>query len=160
MKWVVVQVKSQKEAEAIKNLKESGFNGYCPQISLRKGTKMETIPMFRGYIFVEIEPSDMPFWRTISSHRGVHRILMQSSEKPATLPDGFVEQLIETGNLVEDDTSLIEYKKGTKIKFTAGPLYGIHGIVHWSNKQRVTLLVDLLGTDTIVQSTVHIIAPV
>lgn len=159
MQWIVVQVKSQHEEVAIRNLEESGFTCYCPKLTLRRGNKTETIPMFRGYVFVEIEPADMPFWRTIASHRGVLRILMLTSGRPGYLPLGFVQQLVEQGNVVQDMSPLIEYQKGVKIKFTAGPLSGITGIVHSTNKERVALLVDLLGQDTIVQSTVHMIAP-
>ena len=159
MQWIVVQVKSQHEEVAVRNLEESGFTCYYPKLTLRSGQRSETIPMFRGYIFVEIEPGDMPFWRTIPSHRGVLRILMLASGRPGCLPIGFVPKLIEQGNIVQDMSPLIEYQKGVKIKFTAGPLSGITGVVHTTNRERVSLLVDLLGQDTIVQSTVHMIAP-
>lgn len=160
MRWVVAMVKSQQEDLALKNLRESGFECYLPQLTLRKGTKTTLIPMFRGYLFVHVNPLDMPVWRTIGSHRGVIKLIMRTDSSPAFLPDMFVPLLMEQGIREENTEQVVEYKKGEKIKFTTGPLYGIHGIVHWSNKQRVTLLVDLLGTDTIVQSTVHMIAPV
>lgn len=159
MQWIVVQVKSQHEEVAIRNLEESGFKCFGPKLTLRKGDKSETVPMFRGYIFVEIEPEDMPFWRTIASHRGVLKILMLASGRPGYLPAGFVQALMDQGNRVEDLNVLMEYTKGQKITFTAGPLSGIDGIVHTTNRERVSLLVDLLGQDTIVQSTVHMIAP-
>lgn len=159
MQWIVVQVKAQHEEVAIRNLEESGFRGFCPKLTLRKGTKSETIPMFRGYIFVEIEPENMPMWRTISSHRGVLKILMRSQGCPGYLPPGFVEKLMEQGTVLEDLNVLHQFVKGQKIKFTAGPLSGINGIVHSTNRERIALLVDLLGQDTVVQSTVHMVAP-
>lgn len=160
MRWIVVMVKSQQEESALRNLMESGFHCYLPQLTLRKGRKTKLIPMFRGYLFVQVDPEDMPVWRTIGSHRGVIKILMRTNSLPAFLPDMFVPLLIEQGVREENTELVVEYKKGARIKFTTGPLVGILGIVHWSNKQRVSLLVDLLGTDTIVQSTVHMIAPI
>lgn len=160
MQWVVVQVKGQCEEQAVRNLEETGFTCHLPRLTLRKGIRTETKPMFKGYIFVQIEPEDMPLWRTINSHRGVIRILSNKSGKPKFLPVGLVEHMIELGDVVENITTLMEYHKGQKIRFTAGPLSGINGVVHWNNRERVALLVDLLGTDTIVQSTVHMIAPV
>jgi transcriptional antiterminator RfaH len=160
MRWVVVQVKSKSEEAAIKNLKESGFNCFCPYLTTRRGTKINRRPMFTGYIFVEINLLDMPVWRTISSHRGVIKILMLTSGCPGTLPTGLVEGLIEQGDLLEDFNEVIKMTKGQKIRFTAGPLCGMNGIVHWTNRERIALLVDLLGLQTIVQSTTNLVTPI
>jgi transcriptional antiterminator RfaH len=159
MRWIVVQVKSQHEERAVRNLEETGFRCFFPKLLLQKGDKLEKRPMFVGYIFVEIEPEDMPMWRTIKHHRGVIQILGSKSGNPAYLPSGFVERMIESGDVVEDQGPSIKYAKGQKIKFTSGPFLGITGIVHWNNNQQVALLVDILGTNTIVQTSVHIISP-
>lgn len=159
MRWIVVQVKSQCEDLAIKNLEESGFTCFCPRLNFQKGLKVEKRPMFPGYIFVEIDLLDMPVWRTINSHRGAIRMLMLTSGCPGTLPIGFIEALIERGDVFKDFNEVVNFVKGQKIHFTAGPLSGISGIVQWTNKERVLLLVDLLGREILVQSTTNLIAP-
>lgn len=159
MKWIVVQTKSLCEFLAIRNLEESGFRCYCPRLALRTHDGLVLKPMFAGYIFAQIEPEDVGRWRKINSHRGVYKILASPSGHPAMLPDGLVEKLIAQGDAVEDLKPFAEFTKGQKIHFTTGPLQGINGIVHWSNKERVSLLVNLLGMDTIVQSSAHLLAP-
>jgi transcription antitermination factor NusG len=159
MPWIVVQVKSQCEDYAIKNLEQSGFKCYCPKLTLQNDAKKIPVPMFRGYIFVEIDLANARAWKSISSHRGVYKMLGAASGMPALLPKGFVEALIDQGSFVEDLVKPVQYEKGQKIIFTVGPLSGISGIVHYSNKERVALLVELLGMHTIVQSTTRMIAP-
>lgn len=160
MRWIVVQVKSQCEDLAIKNLEESGFTCFCPRLNFQKGSKVEKRPMFPGYIFVEIDLLDMPVWRTINSHRGAIRMLMLTSGCPGVLPVGLVEDLISRGDVFTDFNQVVKLVRGQKIQFTAGPLSGISGIVQWTNREKVALLVDLLGRETLVQSTTNLIAPI
>lgn len=160
MHWIVVQVKPQQEEVAVKNLAESGFTCYCPQLTLRKGLKVVKQPMFTGYIFARIELEEMPVWRTINSHRGVLRMLMTSSGKPGLLPEGWVEELQTHEGEIKDFEQVVQLTRGQKIRFTAGPLNGIEGKVQWTNRERVGLLIDLLGRDTLVQSTINLVSPV
>lgn len=160
MRWSVVQVKSQCEDLAIKNLEESGFRCFYPRLTLRKGLELEKRPMFPGYIFVEIDLLNMPVWRTINSHRGVYKMMMRASGCPGILPIGVAEEIIERGDLLQDFNDVVKLIRGQKILFTAGPLSGIHGTIQWTNKERVLLLVDLLGRETLVQSTINLISPV
>lgn len=159
MRWVVVQVKPQREELAMKNLRESGFECYCPKILKQGKRKQLEGAMFPCYIFVHINPADMPRWRTIASHRGVFRILMKTCSEPGVLPEGWVEELIARGPVTVDFEQVVNFTKGQKIVFTAGPLAGIEGKIHWTDRQRVALLIDLLGKDTLVYSTVQLIAP-
>lgn len=85
---------------------------------------------------------------------------MLASGCPGVLPVGFVEKLIQAGDLIQDFTEVVKLVKGQKILFTAGPLCGINGTVHWANKERVSLLVNLLGRETLVTTTANLIAPV
>ena len=160
MRWSVVQVKSQCEELAIKNLEESGFIGFYPRLTLQKGSKTEKRPMFPGYIFVEIDLLDMPKWRTINSHRGVYKMMMRASGCPGILPIGLVEAMIERGDLLATFNDVVKLVKGQRIKFTSGPLCGLNGIIQWTNKERIALLVDLLGREILVQSTTNLISPV
>lgn len=160
MRWIVVQVKSQCEDLAIKNLEESGFRCFCPRLSYQRGSKVERKPMFAGYIFVEIDLLDMPKWRTIKSHRGAIKMLMLTSGCPGVLPEGFVEGLIEQGDVLQNFNEVVKLAKGQKIRFTAGALSGIEGRVQWTHKERVGLLVDLLGRETLVQSTTNLVSPI
>lgn len=160
MRWVVVQVKSQREDVAIKNLRETGFECYCPKLVKRTKRGDVQVPMFPGYIFAHVDLANMPLWRTIRSHQGVLKLLMQTCSDPGVLPLGWVEGLIERGPLVVDFEQIVNFTKGQKIRFTAGPLSGIEGKIHWTDKQRVALLIDLLGKDTIVYSTIQLIAPI
>jgi transcriptional antiterminator RfaH len=158
MRWIAVQVKSHCEDLAIKNLEESGFTCFYPRLTLQRGSVVEKRPMFPGYIFVEIDLLDMPVWRTINSHRGVYKMMMYASGCPGMLPIGLVESMIARGDLLQDFNDVMKLVKGQKIRFTAGPLSGITGTIQWTQKQRVSLLIDLLGRETLVQSTTNLIA--
>jgi transcription antitermination factor NusG len=160
MRWIVVQVKSQCEDLTVENLEESGFRCFYPRLTVQRGAKVEKRPMFPGYIFVEIDLLDMPKWRTIKSHRGAIKMLMLTSGCPGVLPTGLVEAMIERGDLLADFNDVVKLVKGQKIRFTAGPLSGIHGVIQWTNKERVSLLVDLLGRETLVQSTTNLVSPI
>ena len=160
MHWTVAQVKSQCEDLAVKNLEESGFTCFYPRLTLQRCLTVEKRPMFPGYIFVEVDLCDMPMWRTIKSHRGVIKMLMRNSGCPGTLPAGLVEEMIVRGDLLHDFNDVIKLVKGQKIRFTAGPLSGIEGRVQWTNKERVALLIDLLGRETLVQSTTNLVSPI
>ncbi|MGD9671815.1 MAG: transcription termination/antitermination protein NusG, partial [Hyphomicrobiaceae bacterium] len=153
------QTKSGHEEVAVINLKESGFNVFCPHVQVRRARHHERRPMFLGYIFVEIDLLDVGKWRTIRSHRGVIKLLTFMSGCPAALPEGFVEALKGQGDLIQKFDDAVRFAKGQKILFTAGPLSGIEGRVQWTNKERISLLIDLLGRQRVVQTTTNFIAP-
>jgi transcription antitermination factor NusG len=160
MRWIVVRVKSQQIQIAIKNLEQSGFNCYCPYLNIQEKGKVTRTPMFSGYIFVEIDPKNINKWKKINSHRGVLRMLMSTSGYPGTLPIGFVETMMGRGETWLHLDRVIKLHKGQQIRFTAGQFSGIGGIVQWTNKERIALLINLLGQETVVQSTTNLVAPV
>ena len=160
MSWIVVQVNPSCEDYAFENLTRSGFKCHSPKLITKIKGKDVKVPLFRGYIFAEVEPDLIYTWKSITSHRGVQKILSSPSGKPSALPKGFVERLIEAGDALHEETQTpIVYETGQKIIFTSGPFQGIPGIVHRSSKERVSLLIKIFSSVKVVQSSVAFIAP-
>ena len=82
-RWYVAQSTPRKEGVAIQNLRNQGFDAYCPRVrrTRRHARKFSTVnePLFPGYVFVAIDVTEQP-WRSINGTFGVTRILTDSAQ--------------------------------------------------------------------------------
>jgi len=82
--WTVAQIESQREKTAADFLNQSGFTTYLPRLK-RKRSDERGVPLFPGYLFVQI----VERWYPVRWSVGVIRLLMVG-DHPAQLADSIV----------------------------------------------------------------------
>lgn len=150
--WYVVSTQPHGEARAEANLVRQGFETWLPRFAKerRHARKVDTVlkALFPGYLFVRLDPETMR-WRSINGTVGVRHIIVHD-ERPARLPDNFVESLkARTGpdGLVAppDEETLAP---GMRVRLTGGPFADqIATLVRLADRERVALLLSLLGRE-------------
>lgn len=151
-RWYLVYAKPRQERVARTNLERQGYVVYLPfarQARRRSGRSLSVIePLFPRYLFVHLhEENDN--WAPIRSTLGVVS-LVRFGQRPASVPD----ELIEFLRTREDSQGMhvlpaSEYKRGGRVRITAGGLAGYEGIfVAATGRQRALVLLDILGKQT------------
>ncbi|MDB4035262.1 hypothetical protein N9506_05520 [Pseudomonadales bacterium] len=143
MDWFVVSTKARQELRAIHHLEEQGFKVYCPQIPKHNGLK-EVVGMqvlFPGYCLVQSGELSIASIRSTPGVIGLVSFCPQG--KPATLALAVLEaiQVIEAFHC-EKVSSL---KPGGAVSLIEGPFKGFKGLYSKRSKDRVEVLLTLLG---------------
>ena len=150
----VVQAQPQREPLAVKELQNQGFETFYPVIQRRpvvRHLKLVTpapVPLFPKYLFVRLDLATDP-WRSINGTRGVTR-LMCMDELPSPVPEGAMERLMSAGEVILEDAAGLPFNVNDPVEFISGPMTGLRGLVQLCAADRVTLLLDLLGSKTVV----------
>jgi transcriptional antiterminator RfaH len=151
--WYLVQCKPNAERVAVQNLSNQGFNSFLPlqKLTNRRAQTFQTPlrPLFPGYLFVEINASNVD-WRKINSTRGIVR-LVRFSLYPHPVPASVMQSLFANcneGNIFEPEEVL---KAGDRIQVTQGPFTGFAAkIAEISSNKRIYMLLEIMGqTSTI-----------
>lgn len=151
-RWYAVQAQPHREQLAIAHLERQHFQTFFPTVAklrkIGKQTKTVPAPFFPGYLFVRLD-LERERWRSINGTIGVLRLIaFSSSGRPAPLPIGFVERLIEVsgaGGLKARDG----LNAGDAVRVLGGPFDDLCGVLETSGQQeRVTILLSLLGQET------------
>jgi len=143
MEWFVVRTKARQELRAIHHMEEQGFKVYCPQIPKYNGLK-EVVGrqvLFPGYCFVQSGELSIA---SIRSTPGVIGLVSFSLEgKPATL----VPAALEAIHVVEafHCEKVSSLKAGGAVRLIEGPFKGFKGLYSKRSKDRVEVLLTLLG---------------
>ncbi len=155
--WLVVATHPHRESQAIENLVRQSFHAYCPMIvkHIRHARRAYDgqRPLFPGYVFVQ-QPGGEQRWRPLLSTFGVRTVIMHD-ERPAKLPEGFVEGLKarEAGGTICKPES--PFQIGQEVTIRGGAFDGLIGqIMEMKSHDRVLVLLDLLRRKT----TVHVSA--
>ena len=156
--WFVAATHPHQETQAIENLLRQGFKAYCPTIikHIRHARRAYDgrRPLFPGYVFVE-EPGLGQRWRPLLSTYGVRTVIMYD-ERPAKLPEGFVEGLKarEVDGIVGKPEA--PFQVGQTVTIRGGAFDGlIAQIVEMKSNDRVMVLLDLLKRKTPVHVSVE-----
>ena len=100
-RWYLVQTDAGCEILADSHLTRAGYRTYLPSTlrTLRhaRQQRMTETPFFPGCLFVALDLEAQP-WQQIERAPGVRRLLTVGSQ-PAPAPVGFVEALMEVGDL-------------------------------------------------------------
>lgn len=152
--WYVAQLRAGRERVAIRGLADQGFASYYPQMRVTRTLRGRWIeapePVFPLYLFLRSEP-DVARWRAINNTRGVLRLL--GNAEPCALRHGEVEAL-----QVRERAGLLKHprrraiKAGDPVEFRVGTLAGLHGVCQWTRRERIGVLLQILGGDTVVTS--------
>lgn len=145
-RWCVVQTKPREEEIAVAHLRRQSFEVFLPLLKERRGQEARIVPMFPGYVFVAITR----YWQPIASTRGVKRLITSGPDRPALLPEGWVEDLQRRGTL-DLFLDALSFKKGDTVEFIAGPFEGQIGKCDWRSERRIGILLDMLGRSVSVE---------
>lgn len=146
MNWYVLYTKPKWEKKVAERLNGIGITAYCPTIieisqwSDRK--KKIAVPLFKSYIFVNIEEKDRNKVFDIS---GVIRYLFWLG-KPATVRDSEIEIIQQWLSAPEIFNITINgWKKGDKILLESGPFVSQSAIVQEVKQNHYILILESLG---------------
>ncbi len=143
MDWFVVRTKPRQELRASHRMEEQGFKVYCPQIP-RYNELKEMVGrqvLFPGYCFVQSGELSVA---SIRSTPGVIGLVSFSLEgKPATIDPAALEAIhVVEAFHCEKVSSL---KPAPAISLVEGPFKGFKGFYSKRSKDRVEVLLILLG---------------
>lgn len=153
-KWLVFYTKSRHEERVREYLDRRGFEVFLPmqevirQWSDRK--KKVTVPLFRSYIFVNEDESQ------------VERILqtpgiawnVRHNEKPAILQErerDLIQRFLSTGLYIETE-SIPEINNGELVRVIDGALKGVEGrVVQSSTGEKFSVTLSVLGNSMLIK---------
>lgn len=161
--WYLVYAKVRQERVAQENLLRQGYETYLPlmrQVRRRGGRRIAGIgPMFPRYLFIHLD-NQSDNWSPIRSTLGVVS-LVRFGREAAQVPDGLIGALRQR----EDEQGLQmfpgdEYQPGSRVRITEGSFAGYEGVfLAKSSRDRVVLLLDILGKYTRAVVGVDVIEP-
>ena len=151
MDWFVIRTKARQELRAIHHLEEQGFKVYCPQIPKYNGLK-EVVGrqvLFPGYCFVQSREL------SIASIRSTPGVIDVVSFGPQGTPAILFSAAVEAIRAVETFhwQKISDLKPGETVSLIKGPFKGFKGIYSKRSKDRVEVLLTLLGRQQ------HILVP-
>lgn len=145
--WFVYQTEFYSDDLAQRSITDLGFDTFVPREEVRRGDKRLIVPLFAGYGFVRFDRASHR-WRTITTARGVQRLLGISSERPTPVRDGAIDRLRgmlnEVGVLELPSEALIA--AGCRVEIVRGAFQGHAGTVASAKTKRLAVLFDLFGS--------------
>lgn len=162
--WYAVHTKARNERLAVEHLERQGYRTHLPLIRAarhRRGRWQGTVePLFPGYVFVRLDlRSDNS--APIRSTRGVIGLVRFGGE-PLPVPHAFMRVLHaargDANDPIDPDHLL---RAGDRVTLVEGPMTGLMAIVEAkSGRDRVLLLLELLGRQNRISAARHQVAPV
>jgi transcriptional antiterminator RfaH len=149
MHWLVAQTKHRQEGRAVQRLEQQGFRVYCPKIPKygRLGEAVGNQVLFPGYCFVEDHGMSII---SIKSTPGVIGLIVFGHEgKPAKLSDSELEAIRAAEAFHRE--KVLGIKHGDTISVIDGPFKGFKGLYSKRSKDRVEVLLVLLGQEQRIQ---------
>ena len=148
--WYAIYTKPRFEKKVELVLTQAGYEVFLPLISTIKQwsdrKKKVKVPIIPSYVFVRI---DEKYLFDLFQFNGVVGIL-KYLKKPAVVKDYEIENLkiiCQHPDVIESK-KLADYKPGTPIQITHGPLMGLYGeCIEVKGKQRLLVCVKNLGLE-------------
>jgi len=151
--WFAVYVKSRTEKKVAVEFQKSGIDYFLPLIKeLRQWSdrkKWVEVPLFRSYIFVQIEPKD---YFKVLQITGVSRYITFEG-KAVAIP----VQQIEAIRYFLDEEQLetnedLFWEKGTKVEIISGSLAGLKGeLVEVKGKHKINVEIEAVGKTILIE---------
>lgn len=161
--WYLVYTKPRQEEVALTNLTRQGYGVYLPRLRQsrkRRGKRVLVVePLFPRYLFIHLD-SHTDNWIPIRSTLGVMSLVRFGTE-PARVPDDLVAHLkSQQGAEGLHEWAEPKLAVGDRVRVAEGPLAGYEGVLlAKSGRERVTLLLDMLGSQVRAQLATNQIEP-
>ncbi len=158
MPWYAVHTKSRHEETVHRGLLLKSVESFLPKLEMwsrRKDRRKKIlIPMFSGYVFVELPSIDNQTRLRVLTTPGVVQILgRKTGNQPISIPDGQIEAVKRlVGSKIE--MQRVQYPQiGELARITDGPFKGIEGIVVGTDlkKDLFVISIDLLQRSVAIQ---------
>lgn len=153
MSWYCQKVTKGKELSSRDSVVELGFNAYVPRCrpdkrkarDIRHGWD-KPIPIFPGYLFVELEEGKDNF-SLAKSPKNVHSYVTMPRKDGNKYPAPVHPSIIEALKARESDEGLFvvqnDYKVGNVIRFLSGPFKGYTATVTGTAREKVETLISM-----------------
>jgi len=148
MPWYAVHTKSRHEDRAFLGLLQKSFSAFLPKIevwSKRKDRRKRImIPMFPGYLFVELPVLTNEIKVDVLKTFGVVRILGKpTGSQPIPVPD---EKIDAIRRIVDSKVEVQQFqypKVGEPARIIDGPFKGIEGLVLKTDYEKEVFVVSI-----------------
>jgi transcriptional antiterminator RfaH len=153
--WCVAQAHGGFEGFAKEMLKqEMGVDAFVPmtrRVQQIKGAVREfTRPLIPGYIFIPLNLA-IEGWQNVNSVRGIIRLIYRAPERPARVPLVEMTRLFDMvdaeGFMKQAEEPVAADLRGKRLRVTEGPFATFEGICQWSSRDRVVVLLQMLGQE-------------
>ena len=150
--WYVAHTKPRQEHVARENLVRQGYGVYLPQMKVlkcrRHRQQIGYEPLFPRYLFFQPRDAEHSI-APVRSTQGVTSIV-RFGGTPALLRPGAVADIraFESQQNAADLAELRALRPGRSVVVTTGPLAGLQGLIAMVSKERVIVLMRLLGEET------------
>ena len=157
--WYLVFTKVKSELKARENLTRQGYTTYLPmtQKKIRRNGKYihTTTAFFPRYLFISLNTAT-DNWKPISSTLGV-TCIVRFGGVPAVVPQCLIEALQQHETQAGlQQVAEKQWQPGDKVTVLDGPFSGYQGIYQQlKGAERVAILLDIVGRNTMVTLTVH-----
>ena len=150
VRWFVCHTKPRCEKKLSALLKAEGFDHYLPLVTsvkrYGKTTKRFTKPLFPGYVFAHVMVGEKG--RIYQQELLVRAIPVENEPK-------FLRQMDDVRTIVDSGLELTVrplIKRGTRMRVSSGPLWGLEGVVDDpTNPTGIVLSVDVLQQGLLVK---------
>lgn len=161
-RWYAVHTLPHREFGAAQQLEFQGYRTFLPthQKTVRHARRFRTVraPFFPRYLFVRLSLT-LQRWRPINGTFGVAGLVM-AVDKPMPVPHGVVEALealTDPGGMLSFAPQL---QVGQKARVLTGPFADRIGeLVHTDDRNRVHILLDVMGVSVRVRTAREALAP-
>jgi transcriptional antiterminator RfaH len=146
--WFAVQTLAGQEPKALLNLRRQSYTTCFPavrrQVRHARRTSWKNQALFPGYVFVQLDLT-RDRWYPINSTQGVCRLVSFGS-RPAFLPQGLVENLVEATDEAGTIRLADSLARGDKVRVLSGAFADWIGhVAALPDRDRATILLDMLS---------------
>lgn len=152
-RWLTIYSKPHAEFDVSDGLEQRGYPSLLPvcqvQVKRRDAKSPPIKPLFPRYLFVNVLQGVE--WHPILSVPGVNSLLSFGRDRPVTVPDAIIVELIQRlrkgGGVIPLQPKRI--KPGARCQVMAGPLAGHVGLFVGSDDERTRLMLEILGQSSL-----------
>lgn len=152
--WFLAYTRPRLESIALQNLQQQGFDAYLPLYKCLKrtgaGSQAAFEPMFPRYVFFRPRHASQSIGPARST-RGVGHVVSFGHEL-ATLCSDTLEAIrhFEQQRNAADLAELGSLRPGCPVRFCNPAFSGLEGLVKTASRQRVVVLLELMGRQQVV----------
>lgn len=156
-RWILARVKTHDEVRCRLRVEDLGYRTLLPtytrKIRHARKTEWVTRALFPSYLFICVY--DDQALRPILATPGVIEILSNGEGVPRYVPSSVILDMqgrIAAGPLVVDETKRRPvFTPGQRVPIYAGAFQGHEGLYVGSEKDRIQLLLEILGAQRIIE---------